>query len=560
VTSSTAVDTDTPTDALERGLAVLAERKDRWARLPIPTKLRYLEEVRELVLRHADEWVAAGAGLKGLAPDSPILGGEEWLGGPYPTVAWISDVMATLEAIRTGADPLAGLPVRRTVSGQTAVQVMPCSIYERLLLSGYEVDVWMEPGVTPQTLRSTIGSAYRRPDPQGRVVLVLGAGNVSAIPVLDTLYSLFADGDVVLLKMNPVNDAYLPVFQRVFEPLVRDGYVRIVEGGAETGGRLAAHDLVDAIHITGSDRTWRAIRSSGVTKPMRAELGGATPTIIVPGPWTDADLAYQAEHVATQKLHSSGHACVAAQVVVLPAEWDRTEEFLDHLRRALAQAPDRSPFYPGTAERLERFAADNPAAERLPGPQTRLLLTGVDPDSDHPAFREEFFGPVLVTTALPGADAAQFLRHAVDFANTRLKGNLGANLVVHPDTDRIAVERAVADLRYGCIGVNAWAGFAFLAAKAAWGAYPGNGEDDIESGIGFVHNALLFDRPQKNVVHAPFRPFPRSARHRGTTIAVKPPWFLTNRTALSTARQLTEFAAAPGARKLPGLFASALRG
>ena len=108
--------------------------------------------------------------------------------------------------------------------------------------------------------------------------------------------------------------------------------------------------------------------------------------------------------------------------------------------------------------------------------------------------------------------------------------------------------------------MNTWAGFVFLAAKAAWGAFPGNTDDAIESGTGFVHNALLFDRPQKNVVRSPFRPFPRSARHLGTTLAVKPPWFLTNRTALSTARQFTRFAAAPHAAKLPALFASALRG
>ena len=45
----------------------------------------------------------------------------------------------------------------------------------------------MEPGVTEESLRETIGAFYRRTDPQGRVTLVLGAGNVSAIPILDAL-------------------------------------------------------------------------------------------------------------------------------------------------------------------------------------------------------------------------------------------------------------------------------------------------------------------------------------------------------------------------------------
>ena len=431
---ATAVDLDTD-------LATLAAHKTRWAQLPIATQVRYLEEVRDLVLQHAEEWTNAGAALKGFEQDAPIVGGEEWLGGPYPTVTWLTDMMRTLEALRTGGDPLEGLAVRTTRSGQTAVRVMPSSIWERLLLNGYELDVWMEPGVTPENLRDSMGARFRERDPEGRLVLVLGAGNVSGIPILDALYSLFADGDVVLLKMNPVNDAYLPVFADVLEPLIRDGYLRIVDGDGDVGAYLAHHELVEAIHMTGSERTYRAIRASGVDKPLRAELGGSGPTIIVPGPWTDDDLRYQAEHLATQKLHSSGHTCVAAQVVILPKQWERTARFVAYLRAALADAPARTAFYPGTGERIDAFLQANPEAELLPNEQPRVLLAGVDPDSDHPAFREEFFGPILVTTELPGADAAEFLPAAVAFANDRLHGNLGANLVVHPDTDADVVDR-----------------------------------------------------------------------------------------------------------------------
>ncbi len=103
-------------------------------------------------------------------------------------------------------------------------------------------------------------------------------------------------------------------------------------------------------------------------------------------------------------------------------------------------------------------------------------------------------------------------------------------------------------------------GAAFLVARAAWGAYPGHSYADVQSGIGVVHNALMFDKPLKTVVSAPFRPFPRSIRHGENTLFPKPPWFLTNKTSESTARKLTEFAAAPSAAKLPAIFTSALRG
>ena len=198
----------------------------------------------------------------------------------------------------------------------------------------------------------------------------------------------------------------------------------------------------------------------------------------------------------------------------------------------------------------------------LGGDAKRLFVADVDPAAEHYGFGTEFFGPAMVTTSLPG-DAGQFLQRAVDFCNDKLYGTLSVNLIVHPTTRRqlgADFDRAIAALRYGGIGINAWVGAAFLVARAAWGAYPGHSYTDVQSGIGVVHNALMFDKPLKTVVSAPFRPFPRSIRHGENTLFPKPPWFLTNKTSESTARKLTEFTAAPSAAKLPALFTSALRG
>lgn len=572
-------DTVKPTsaDAIDEGLAALAGHKQRWARLPIWDKINYLREVRSLVVEHSDEWAGAGADFKGFDRLHPFVGGEEFLGGPYPTAAWISDAMETLEALRTGKDPLAGLPVSTRPDGQVVLRVMPGSIYDRLLLSGYELDVWMEPGVTEATMRAGVGEFYSRSNPPGRVSVVLGAGNVSGIPVLDVLYSMFVLGDVAALKLNPVSEAYGPVFEKIFEPLVRDGYLKFVYGGGDVGEQLVRSPLVEAVHITGSARTFDAIvwgsgdeaterKAAGkplLDKPISSELGGVGPTIVVPGQWSRADLEFQAEHVATQKLHSSGHTCVASQVLVLPAAWPQREQFIDAVRRALARAPHRRPFYPGARERVDGFVRAYPDASVIQGGQHVAMLEDIDPTEDHPAFREEFFGPMYVTTSLPGDTAEQYLSAAVEFANDRLMGNLGANLLVDPATahrHRAALDDAVAGLRFGCIGVNAWAGVVFLTSRAAWGAHAGNDLDDIESGSGVVHNSLMLQGTQKNVLWAPFRPFPRSARHGGLTMAVKPPWFLGNATSLSTARQFTHFAADPRPGRLASLFASALRG
>jgi aldehyde dehydrogenase (NAD(P)+) len=66
--------------------------------------------------------------------------------------------------------------------------------------------------------------------------------------------------------------------------------------------------------------------------------------------------------------------------------------------------------------------------------------------------------------------------------------------------------------------------------------------------------------PERTVVRGPFRPLSRSLVNGEVAISPKPPWFVTNRTAASTGRAMTAFAADPGPLKLPRIFASALRG
>ena len=73
---------------------------------------------------------------------------------------------------------------------------------------------------------------------------------------------------------------------------------------------------------------------------------------------------------------------------------------------------------------------------------------------------------------MPG-DARQYLGRAVEFCNDRLYGTLSVNIIIHPATRKqlgTDFDRAIADLRYGGIGINAWVGAAFLLPRTAWGA------------------------------------------------------------------------------------------
>ena len=77
--------------------------------------------------------------------------------------------------------------------------------------------------MTPTNLRERMASFYKSPPEQGAVALVLGAGNIAAIPVLDMLHKLFLEGQVCILKMNPVNDYLGPIFEDLFADFVAEG-------------------------------------------------------------------------------------------------------------------------------------------------------------------------------------------------------------------------------------------------------------------------------------------------------------------------------------------------
>jgi hypothetical protein len=216
---------------LDRVLAELAARKRGWARASIAERLALLDAVKTATHAVAETWAELGAEKKGIARGSP-LAGEEWTSGPWALLAALDNYSFTLAHL-DGNRQIASLKKRVGRSGQTIVRVFPQSIFDRLLLSGVYADVWMEPGVTPENLPQQTAGAYREPAAarNGKVSLVLGAGNISSISPLDVLHKLIAEHAVVILKLNPINDYLYDVLCRALGPLVDPGFPRSVRGG-----------------------------------------------------------------------------------------------------------------------------------------------------------------------------------------------------------------------------------------------------------------------------------------------------------------------------------------
>ncbi|KXF48844.1 aldehyde dehydrogenase [Rhodococcus sp. SC4] len=560
-------------EQVDRALADLTAGEATWAELSLTSRRELLERIHAAAAAQSETWVNAAATYKQLADDSPLIG-EEWITGPYPVLTSLGALAESLKALEEGRSPVDGFDVREAVGGRVAVSVLPHSVWDRLLLNSFTAEVWMPPGVDETTVRRGAGLAQRRPTETPGIGAVLGAGNITSIPVLDVLYELYAHNRVVALKLNPLTNGLLEVFERVLAPLIEIGAVRILTGGADVGTYLVDHPSVAHVHMTGSQATHDAIvfgsgagrasrKAAGTPllhKPVTSELGGVSPTIVVPGRWSTADLKFQAEHVVTQRLHNGGYNCCASQVVIVSADWAQKNRFLEELRVALTKVPERIAYYPGSDDRLAQALASYPNGERIGG---SVLVENLDLDDPQAALNTEYFAPVLGVLELSGP-AGSFLSDAVKVSNEQFAGTLGVNLIVHPrtikDIGSNALDEAIATLRYGTVGVNAWTGVGYLTARASWGAFPGHTLDDVQSGIGVVHNALLRDGPERTVVRGPFRPTPRSIVHGEFSISPRPPWFVTNRTAATTGRLLMRFAASPGWAAIPRIFVSAIRG
>ncbi|MEM6926785.1 MAG: aldehyde dehydrogenase, partial [Myxococcota bacterium] len=282
-------------------------------------------------------------------------------------------------------------------------------------------------------------------------------------------------------------------------------------------------------------------------RPITSELGGVGASIVVPGPWSDADYRFQAEHLVTQKLHNGGFNCTASQLVILTAGWDGSVRLLQHLRQVLQEVVDQRPsFYPGTEERRQEVLSAHPRAQVIGTRAPFVLVEHLNPEADDLLYQQEVFGPMWGVLDLRYSDVGDYLHRAVEFANRKLAGTLSCQMVVHPRTlreNREAIDTAIHDLRYGTVAINAWSGVGFGMAFAPWGAYPGHAMHDVQSGIGVVHNALMLERTEKTVIHGPFSPFPRSVSRGSLHAAPKPIWFVTHRGAARAAEALTRLEA-----------------
>ena len=551
--------TPTTLEECDAKVATVGRNKDAWLKVSIPKRIEYLRGIIAGMNAVAPDMVRDGCQAKGIDAESPMAG-EEWLAAITTTVR---NARLLVEALEANGQPKPPRVFER--NGQSIASVFPTSLQDKLMFTGFSAEVWIEPGKP-----ASQGRIYREAQTEGKNCLVLGAGNVGSISPMDVMQKLFVENEVVVLKMNPVNEHSGPHLEKAFKALVDDGFFAVAYGGIEVGKHLTTHAEVDTLHVTGSDRTYDAIvwgadpeeraanKAKGErvnTRPFTAELGCVTPVMVVPGPWSPSEIEYQARSIAGMVAQNGSFNCNAAKVVVTARGWAQRDEFLAALRQALSEASPRKAYYPGAQQRYDAFINQYPKAEKLgQGGESIVpwtLIPDVPDEKGEYALSNEAFCGVLAQVDLDCSTASEFLRQVTEFANERCWGTLSCMLIIHPKSERAnaeALDTAIAELRYGGIAINCWAGIIYGLVVTSWGAFPGHPPEDIRSGVGAVHNTFLFDYPQKSVVRAPFK------------IQPAPFWYPDHGNLAGLGKKMVAMESEPGWGKLVGVALEAFKG
>jgi aldehyde dehydrogenase (NAD(P)+) len=555
---------------LDEAIAHLREAAWRFATLPIEKRIALVTSMQQGYMKVAESMVHAGCIAKGISPDSN-LAAEEWASGAWGVVRHLRLIRESLQSIASTGNTEIG-KVKRTAAGNLAVQVYPNNAIDGILFKDITVDVHMKPDVTEQSLAADRAQFYKKPH-QGKVALVLGAGNIASIGIMDVITKMFNEGKVCLLKMNPVN-AYLgPYIEEAFKAAIDQRFFAVVYGGAEVGRHLVYHPKIDEVHLTGSDKTYeqivwgndgeaaderRAQNQPLLHKPITAELGNVSPIIVVPGPYTDKEIRFQVEQIAAAFTMNASFMCCSAKVLVMPKNWDGTVRFVKALQEICAEIPPRKAYYPGAEDRWQAIVKNHKNVSQIGQARSGQLpwtfITDLNPDDTNEVlYKEEPFCAVIASVQVGNANPIEFLQAATDFVNNRLWGTLNATLIVHPkslkDTNvDNAFENAISHLKYGTVTVNTFIGLLYSTGTAPWGAYPGSTSNDIQSGNGFVHNSCMLEGIEKSVLRAPL------------TTSPKPAWFVSHRKAKSVAQKLVMMEENASWTKVPGIVVAAMQG
>lgn len=323
------------------------------------------------------------------------------------------------------------------------------------------------------------------------VVGLITPWNFPLMSAVSKLGPALAAGCTVVLKpAEQTSLTALGLGEVLLEAGIPGGVVNIVTGlGAVVGAALAEHGDVDKVSFTGSTAVGKSLiaAAAGNLKRLTLELGGKSPTIILP----DADLGRAIPGAANAIFLNSGQVCVAgSRLYVARQHFDQVVEGVAKVAAQYRLGPGldpttlMGPLVSGQQQARVMDYIDGARAEgasvlaggSVVGQQGYFVEPTIigDVRPEMRIVREEVFGPVLVATAVDDLDELAAL------ANDTVYG-LSASIWTR---DISAAYRLARKIRAGTVTINTGsvggANLPFGGFKqSGWGRE--NGVEGIES-------------------------------------------------------------------------------
>ena len=337
---------------------------------------------------------------------------------------------------------------------------------------GYErgLPIWDQPVLSASLLRQ---------EPAG-VVAAITAYNYPLFLLARKLGGVLASGcTAVVMPSERAPLSTLRFFELIEEAGYPAGVANLVIGGKDAGVTLSSHPDVDMVSFTGSVAVGSAVmaQAAGTTKKVVLELGGKSPTIVLPG----ADLEATIGPSIARMTWSTGQACGCTTRTLVPrADHDAYAEAAGRFMAGMVVGDPRAEGTTlGPLIRAEQRASVEGYVERALDDGGKIVAGGGRPDlprgffmnpalvgglgNDAEIAQNELFGPVGVLIPYETLD------EAVEIANAS-RYQLNA-VIWGPEDDAMRVARR---LRSGTVAINGGGG---NRPDAPWGG-------PRESGVG----------------------------------------------------------------------------
>jgi acyl-CoA reductase-like NAD-dependent aldehyde dehydrogenase len=305
-----------------------------------------------------------------------------------------------------------------------------------------------------------------------------------ALPLRTMIPALMA-GNAVVFKPSEITPRTGKLVAELFEGLVPEGLVGLVQGGGDAGAKLCAAD-VDLVVFTGSPASGRKVAHACADRliPCTLELGGKDAAIVL----ADADLDRAANGIVWGAMMNAGQNCGAVERVYADKKIieDLTERIVAATRALrigddvgpLTTEAQRSTVARHVEEARKAGAAILIGGESLDDATSKLgykpTVITIDAD-DNALIADETFGPVVPIT--PVADAAEAVRRAN-------ASRYGLTASVWTADLRLG-ERLAKQLRAGVVTINNHS-FTGALPSAPWGGVG-------ETGWGITGSPLALD-------------------------------------------------------------------